>query len=158
MGTKRRSRGGGGKGGRGASARGGRDSDQQRRDVRKTKGSRRRELFERVLREEDYCWICRQLVDKSLRGVRVYNPRTKARPLHPQSPSLDECVPVSFGGDPLARSNVRLAHLVCNERRGDALAADPHAQWYAPLVPARSADAGARAAGAAVARSRDWTS
>lgn len=89
------------------------------RDPRKANGHRRRLLFARVLAEESVCWLCGRPVDPSLRGVRVYDPSTGRRPLHPLSPTLDEVVPVSCGGDPLDRSNVRLAHLRCNEARGD---------------------------------------
>ena len=132
------------------------------RDVRKTNGFRRRELFDRVLREEDVCWICRQRVDKSLRGVRVYNQAKGTRPLHPMSPSLDEIDPVSAGGDPLDRANVHLAHLVCNESRGDRASSDR--RWFVPLnitAPKPKAGGGRAeraASGPATRASRDWSS
>lgn len=34
---------------------------------------------------------------------------------------VDEIVPVSLGGNPLDRSNVRLAHRECNRRRGNGM-------------------------------------
>lgn len=74
---------------------------------RVTNGHRRRQLRARVLREETHCGICGQLVDKTLHH------------LDPMAPEVDEIVPVSLGGSPLLRSNCRLAHRVCNQRRGD---------------------------------------
>ncbi|MFT3877151.1 MAG: hypothetical protein QM708_12120 [Propioniciclava sp.] len=32
---------------------------------------------------------------------------------------MDEIVPVKFGGSPYDRANCRLAHRICNQRRGD---------------------------------------
>ena len=61
-------------------------------------GHRRRELRKRVLASKDVCGICGGLVDKTLPH------------LDPMAPEVDEVVPVSMGGDPLARANVRLAH------------------------------------------------
>ncbi|MBO1751721.1 hypothetical protein J4G33_07895 [Actinotalea sp. BY-33] len=79
-----------------------------RPNPRVANGHRRRELRKRVLREEDRCGICGQLVDKTLpHGL-------------PESPEVDEIMPVSLGGDPLARTNVRLSHRrICNQRRGN---------------------------------------
>ena len=104
-------------------------------DPRKANGHRRRELFRRVLAEESVCGICGQPVDKGLRGVRALNCRTGRLALHPLSPTLDEIVPVSLGGDPLDRANVRLAHLACNERRGNGLARDGGPRDAAPKPP-----------------------
>lgn len=61
-------------------------------------GHRRRELRARVLTEETHCGICGGLVDKTLHH------------LDPLAPEVDEIIPVSLGGDPLARGNTRLAH------------------------------------------------
>lgn len=88
-------------------------------DPRRANGHRRRLLFNRVLKEESTCWLCGNPVNKELRGIYVYDQKSKKMHLHPDSPSLDEIVPVSQGGDPLDRNNVRLAHLRCNEQRGD---------------------------------------
>lgn len=74
---------------------------------RNANGHRRRQLRTRVLAEEDTCGICGQPVDKTLRTP------------HPGSPEVDEIIPVSLGGNPLQRSNVRLAHRICNQRRGN---------------------------------------
>lgn len=41
---------------------------------------------------------------------------TKAVP-HPKAPTIDHLLPVSAGGDDV-RANVRLAHFICNSRRG----------------------------------------
>jgi hypothetical protein len=61
-------------------------------------GHRRRELRKRVLATENVCGICGQVVDKTLHY------------LDPMAPEVDEIIPVSRGGDPLARANTRLAH------------------------------------------------
>lgn len=70
-------------------------------------GHRRRELRRRVLNEETHCGICRQPVDTTLPHGQ------------PLSPEVDEILPVSLGGDPLARDNVRLTHRICNQKRGN---------------------------------------
>ncbi len=73
---------------------------------RRANGHRRNQLRAQVLREEDNCWLCGQAVDKTL------------PPLLPGSPEVDEIVPVALGGDPLDRSNCRLSHRACNNKRG----------------------------------------
>lgn len=90
---------------------------------RNANGHRRRQLRARVLAEEDTCGICGQPVDKTLRTP------------HPGSPEVDEIIPVSLGGSPLQRSNVRLAHRLCNQRRGNTLpaAGSPAPTATAPL-------------------------
>jgi 5-methylcytosine-specific restriction endonuclease McrA len=65
---------------------------------RRANGYRRDQVRARVLREETDCWLCGQPVDKTLKTP------------DPGSPEVDEIVPVSLGGDPLARANCRLAH------------------------------------------------
>ena len=72
-------------------------------------GHRRRQLRARVLREEHLCWLCGQPVDKTL------------PPGHPMAPECDEVIPVSLGGSPLDRANVRLAHRLHNQQRGNGL-------------------------------------
>lgn len=69
-----------------------------RPNPRVANGHRRRELRRRVLAEEDRCGICGGIVDKTLHHH------------DPLAPEVDEIVPVSRGGDPLARANVRLVH------------------------------------------------
>jgi 5-methylcytosine-specific restriction endonuclease McrA len=70
-------------------------------------GHRRRQLRAVVLAEEDECWLCHRPVDPELKHP------------HPWSATIDEVVPVSKGGSPYSRDNVRLAHRVCNIRRGN---------------------------------------
>ena len=65
---------------------------------RYSNGHRRRQLRARVLAEEDICWLCNLPVDKTLKTP------------DPMSAEVEEIVPVSLGGDPLARANCRLAH------------------------------------------------
>lgn len=77
------------------------------RNPRYANGHRRRRLREQVLAEEDLCWLCNQLVDKTLPAG------------HPMAPELDEVIPVSKGGSPYERTNVRLAHRLHNQQRGN---------------------------------------
>lgn len=72
-------------------------------------GHRRRQIRAAVLREEDMCWICGQTVDKTLPAG------------HPMAAECDEVVPVSLGGSPYVRDNVRLAHRLHNQQRGNGL-------------------------------------
>jgi 5-methylcytosine-specific restriction endonuclease McrA len=37
----------------------------------------------------------------------------------PESPEVDEIIPVSKGGDPYDRKNCRLTHRLCNQQRGN---------------------------------------
>ena len=74
---------------------------------RRANGHRRDQVRARVLREETDCWLCGQPVDVTL------------PPFLPDSPEVDEVVPVSLGGDPLDRNNCRLSHRLCNVRRGN---------------------------------------
>lgn len=73
---------------------------------RRANGHRRNQVRAQVLREEHDCWLCGLPVDKEL-------------PPHLDgSPEVDEIVPIALGGNPIDRSNCRLAHRLCNVRRG----------------------------------------
>lgn len=72
-------------------------------------GPKRERIRKQVLREEDHCWLCGEAVDAKLRAGL------------PQSPEVDEILPISLGGSPIDRSNVRLAHRLCNQKRGNKL-------------------------------------
>lgn len=85
-------------------------------------GHRRRELRARVLAEETHCGICGGAVDKTLHHH------------DPLAPEVDEIVPVSRGGDPLNRSNCRLVHRACNQRRGDGRREQAQAAISRPAV------------------------
>lgn len=74
---------------------------------RRANGYRRDQVRRRVLLEEDDCWLCGTPVDKTL------------PPYLNGSPEVDEVIPVSLGGDPIDRGNCRLAHRLCNVRRGN---------------------------------------
>lgn len=74
---------------------------------RRSNGWRRDQLRKRVLAHYTHCAICDGPVDKTL------------PPYDPGAPEVDEIVPVSLGGDPLAWSNVQLAHRLCNAKRGN---------------------------------------
>lgn len=74
-------------------------------------GHRWRQLSDRVYAEETHCWLCGRWVDQTLRGN------------HPMSRSVDHVVELWQGGDPLVRSNCRLAHFGCNSRKSQHLRA-----------------------------------
>ncbi len=77
------------------------------RNGRYANGARRRALRTRVLMVYDSCAICGKPVDKAIRTP------------DPMSPEVDEIVPFSLGGDPLAWDNVQLTHRICNQRKGN---------------------------------------
>lgn len=79
--------------------------DHMAANPRRVNGTKRDRLVNRVKREETHCHLCGQPVQTTLPHGRA------------ASPEVDEIVPVSLGGDPLARSNVRLSHRWCNGHR-----------------------------------------
>lgn len=78
-----------------------------RSNPRRRNGWRRTQLRKRVLAAYDTCAICGKPIDKTLRTP------------HPLSAEVDEIIPVSRGGDPLAFRNCRLVHRRCNRLKGD---------------------------------------
>lgn len=58
---------------------------------------------------ETHCWICGELVD------------TRLHSRHPRARSADHLIQLDHGGDPYARSNLRLAHLGENSGRSNVL-------------------------------------
>lgn len=84
-----------------------------RRRARKSGASTGAPVELAIIAERDgwRCHLCRKRVGKKVRWP------------HPRSASLDHLVPLSVGGahDP---ANVRLAHLVCNTRKGNRAAGD----------------------------------
>lgn len=77
------------------------------RNSRYANGAARVRVRRRVLAEETICHLCGHEVDVTLPAGM------------PDSPELDEIVPVSLGGSPTDRANIRLAHRICNQRRGN---------------------------------------
>lgn len=77
-------------------------------DMRGRRGRPWRTLQARVFAEETHCHLCGEWVDQLL------------PPRHPRARSVDHLISLESGGPPLDRSNVRLAHLGCNSRRGRA--------------------------------------
>lgn len=59
-----------------------------------------------VFAEETHCWLCGGWVDQALDG------RT-----HPMARTVDHVRELWQGGDPLDRSNCRLAHRRCNSAK-----------------------------------------
>src|SRR5699024_2497408 len=68
-----------------------------------TNGHRRRQARARVLAEETHCTLRRRRVDTNL------------PPGLPPSPEIDENIPVSRGGPPTDRNNLRLMQRACNQ-------------------------------------------
>lgn len=79
---------------------------------RQANGHRRAQLRRRILTEENFCGICGSEIDKSLKTP------------HPYSAEVDEIIPISRGGDPLARGNTQLAHRICNQRKSNKMPGD----------------------------------
>lgn len=71
----------------------------------KRSGRPRRRARAQVLAEESHCWLCSHPVDKRL------------APRHPLAPEVDELVPVKHHGSTTDRTNLRLAHRICNQTR-----------------------------------------
>ena len=84
-------------------------------------GWRREQLRKRVLAAYDVCAICGQPVDKTL-----HTP-------HPLSAEVDEIIPVSHGGNPLAWDNVRLTHRRCNRLKSNR--SDEYARAHLTRTP-----------------------
>lgn len=60
-----------------------------------------------VYAEETNCWLCGRVVDHDV------PPRTR------WGHSVDHIIPISQGGAPYDRANLRLAHHGCNSRRSN---------------------------------------
>lgn len=69
-------------------------------------GARRRALRIRILREQDYCWICDEEVDKTIPTP------------DPMSPEVHEIIPIAHGGNPIDPTNCVLTHRICNQCLG----------------------------------------
>lgn len=108
---------------------------------RRANGHRRDQVRRRVLAEESDCWLCGGPVDKSLRFTPGKHAKNCAGNCdgcipHPMSPTVDEVIPVSLGGDPFDRSNCRLAHRLHNIQRGNGTR--QRATPTAPFATSRS--------------------
>lgn len=78
--------------------------------LRASNGHLRRTLIARLKATgNNVCWICGKPINMDLKYP------------DPMSWSCDEYIPVSLGGSGMEFSNLREAHLVCNERRGNKL-------------------------------------
>lgn len=93
---------------------------------RRANGHRRDRLRRRVLAAYTHCALCGGEVDKTLPAY------------DPGAPEVDEIQPVSLGGDPLAWSNVQLAHRLCNQRKGNTLATVVEQRAPAQPQPSRA--------------------
>lgn len=89
----------------------GRIAGQARRyiDPRKKNQALRNRLRARIFSQADNCAICGFAVDKTL------------GPYLPESPELDEKIPVARGGDPYDINNLQLTHRKCNRAKSDKM-------------------------------------
>lgn len=60
------------------------------------------------------CWLC-----QGRRGPIDYSRNDGKTNRNPLAFTVDHVTPTSLGGDPMARSNWRPCHLVCNTSRGN---------------------------------------
>lgn len=72
-----------------------------------------RRIRAQVLAESALCWLCGHPLNKTL-------PRD-----HPLAAVVDHVIPLSKGGDPLDRANLRAAHRRCNATKGARIAGPP---------------------------------
>ncbi len=78
-------------------------------DPRVRNPAKRRELRARVFAASDVCALCGYHVDKLL------------GPYTPESPELDEIIPVDRGGDPYDLNNLQLTHRKCNRQKSNKI-------------------------------------
>ena len=71
--------------------------------------AKRRELRARVFASTDVCGICGYQVIKEL------------PPYTPESPEVDEIIPVDRGGDPYDFNNLQLTHRKCNRQKSNKI-------------------------------------
>lgn len=132
-------------------------------DPRRANGTRRTALRREFAASDAPCWLCGMPIPRGVGHA------------HPYAMELDEVVPVSKGGDPLDRANIRRAHRCCNQWRGGMDAADAakvadaaravFGMWSCPaefVLFARNArsrasnEKGKRKNNVAVMTSREW--
>lgn len=76
--------------------------------MNKYKSSYSREKLKKIVFDgEPYCYLCNKPIDYNLPAGL------------PGSPEMDDIIPVSLGGDPLDRENLRATHKKCNIKRGN---------------------------------------
>lgn len=110
------------------------------RNPRYANGAARRRARAEVLAEETHCALCGRVVDTDLgflpgkHGPRCKKPECSGCSPHPMRPEIDEIVPVSAGGSPILRENLRLTHRACNRQRSDGRPTRPR-PVTAPVTP-----------------------
>ena len=77
---------------------------------RYSNGAARRNIRRWLLQTQDRCAICGKPIDKTIKTP------------HPDSPEVDEIIPVSKGGSPIKRDNVQLVHRRCNQKKSNKTA------------------------------------
>lgn len=97
------------------------DGSLRQKDNGRDRGQSWQRKRDRIIKEQDYCYLCGELVDKDLPGT------------DPMGPSIDHRLAVSKGGDD-SWDNLFLAHLECNKRRGakdiDEVRYTPHSRAW----------------------------
>ena len=94
---------------------------------RRANSTARNRVVARVKREESTCWICKEEVDLTLgfqfgkHGAKCRKPDCRGCVPDPMRAEIDEVIPISRGGSPYDRKNCRLAHRICNQRRGNKI-------------------------------------
>lgn len=78
---------------------------------RRRNSHRRNLAVARVRARHDPCAICGQPIDYDLPAG------------HPMCFEADDILPVSLGGDPYDADNLRASHRICNQKRGNRIAA-----------------------------------
>lgn len=79
--------------------------NRRRRALKRNAQSEKYSLAEIAARDRNRCGLC---------GSRVAMTRTAP---HPRAPVVDHVIPLARGGDDV-RTNVQLAHFLCNSRKG----------------------------------------
>jgi 5-methylcytosine-specific restriction endonuclease McrA len=64
--------------------------------------------------------LCRSLIPRAILCAICHRPLVHGAPARSRySPSVDHIVPISLGGDPFDRANLRVVHYGCNASRGN---------------------------------------
>ena len=99
---------------------------------RNQNGNKRKKARAWVFATFDHCGICGLPVDKSLKPYR--DERTGKMVFPPMMGEVDEIIPVSLGGSPYDHENLRLAHRICNQKRGNKMRRNTARRSPKPMI------------------------